>query len=407
MNLHRLKPHVHLLMGMFITLATLATISSAQTSDIVCPGSWKQVSSSGPATRFFHALAFDPLSPRRHVLLFGGSDLNSNRKGDTWTWDGTVWIHAASKGPSPRFAPAMAYDSAQNRMVLFGGGGTPSDRYEDNQDTWAWNGTNWTELAAGGGPAARNNHGMAYDGARKKVVLFGGGVTFVGVIFNDTWEWDGTAWSQRFPVSAPSVRAEVGMVYDGAHARTVLFGGTDGISKSFGDTWTWDGTVWTHVTDTGPSARASVAMAYDSARHRTVLFSGSASGADLADTWEWDGASWTQVATTGPPPRGATAMSYDKVRGKAVLFGGLRSPSRVLLQDTWEWTGPIYDCSNRAAGDLNCDHLVNDQDLTIVDAALGLPACSAADPRDLNQDGKINAQDAQLLANKCTKLGCK
>jgi hypothetical protein len=45
--------------------------------------------------------------------------------------------------------------------------------------------------------------------------------------------------------------------------------------------------------------------------------------------------------------------------------------------------------------------------LTIVESARGLPACSAADPRDLNQDGKINALDAQLLANKCTKLGCK
>jgi hypothetical protein len=149
-------------------------------------------------------------------------------------------------------------------------------------------------------------------------------------------------------------------------------------------------------------------MTYDSARHRTVLFGGynSFTGSIFGDTWEWDGVRWTQVDSTGPTPaRSTTAMAYDKARGKAVLFGG--STDTVLLQDTWEWRGPIYGCSNRAAGDLNCDHLVNHQDLTIVDAALGIPACSAADPRDLNQDGKINAQDAQLLANKCTRLGCQ
>ncbi len=405
MILHVLKPRFHLLVGLLITLAVN---SPAQTANIVCPGSWKQVRNSGPSKRYFHALAFEPRGPHGEVVLFGGSDTSSNRFGDTWTWDGTVWIHAADAGPSPRAGSAMAYDSAQGRMVLFGGAGVPGNPNQDNQDTWAWNGTKWTELAVGGGPTARNTSGMAYDGMRKKVVLFGGGVVFVRPELNDTWEWDGAAWSQRFPVSAPSVRSEVGMVYDGAHARTVLFGGTDGISQDFGDTWTWDGAVWTQVADTGPSARRHAGMAYDSARHRTVLFGGAngSTGVFSGDTWEWDGVRWTQVATTGPPPRGATAMAYDKARGKSVLFGGV-TESSVLLQDTWEWTGPIYACSSRAAGDLNCDREVDREDLTIVESALGLPACGAGDPRDLNQDGKINAQDAQLLVNNCTTLGCK
>jgi hypothetical protein len=189
----------------------------------------------------------------------------------------------------------------------------------------------------------------------------------------------------------------------------VLFGGGFCCpGKVFGDTWTWDGTLWTQVSNTGPSAREIVGMTYDSARHRTVLFGGEdAAGSQLGDTWEWDGVRWTEVASTGPPPRQATAMAYDKVRGKTVLFGGFNRTQGLLQQDTWEWRGPIYVCSGRAAGDLNCDHLVNEQDLTIVDAALGLPACGAADTRDLNQDGKINAEDAQLLANKCTNLGCQ
>jgi len=403
MIVHLLKPRFHLLVGLLITLVIN---SPAQTAGIVCPGSWKQVRSGVPPPRFFHALAFEPQGPHGDVVLFGGTDERSNRKGDTWTWDGTVWIHAADTGPSPRSAPAMADDSAQRQIVLFGGTGTPSDPFQENQDTWGWNGTKWTKLAAGGGPAARSSHGMAYDIVRKKVVLFGGGITFVRPFLNDTWEWDGTAWSQRFPALAPSPRAEFGMVYDSAHARTVLFGGTDGISNTFGDTWTWDGTVWSHVTDTGPGARDSGGMTYDSARHRTVLFGGETAAGALGDTWEWNGVRWTQVTTTGPPPRDATAMAYDKVRGKVVLFGG--ENLGVLLQDTtWEWTGPIYDCSSRAAGDLNCDREVDREDLTIVVSALGGPACGTGDPRDLNHDGRITPQDAQLLVNHCTTLGCK
>jgi hypothetical protein len=250
---------------------------------------------------------------------------------------------------------------------------------------------------------------MAYDGLRRKVVLFGGGVVFVGTIFNDTWEWDGKKWDQRFPALSPSLRTEFGMVYDSAHARTVLFGGhfcCDPEVKDFGDTWTWDGTVWTHVTDAGPGARFSGGMVYDSARKRVVLFGGADETKSFGDTWEWDGAKWTQVATTGPAPRDTFGMAYDKLRAKVVLFAG-EEPPGVLQQDTWEWTGPIYGCSSRAAGDVNCDGKVDRDDLTLVVSALGLPACAAGDPRDLNRDGKINAQDAQLLVNRCTIFGCR
>src|SRR5450432_3383649 len=90
LSMHILKPRIsYLLLGV---LLTLVANSLAQTSAIVCPGSWKQVSSSGPPSNFAFDMAFEP---RDHVVLFGGTDLDQNRKGDTWTWDGTAWIHAA------------------------------------------------------------------------------------------------------------------------------------------------------------------------------------------------------------------------------------------------------------------------------------------------------------------------
>ena len=58
--------------------------------------------------------------------------------------------------------------------------------------------------------------------ARKRVVLFG----FVyPPARSDTWEWDGNTWLERSPTTSPSVRFGHAMAYDAARQRVVLFGG--------------------------------------------------------------------------------------------------------------------------------------------------------------------------------------
>ena len=71
------------------------------------------------------------------------------------------------------------------------------------------------------------------------------------------------------------------MAYDSARGRVVLFGGDDGNYDD--ETWEWDGSVWTQRIIAGPSPRYFHAMAYDSGRARLVLFG----GRDLGDTWEY------------------------------------------------------------------------------------------------------------------------
>jgi hypothetical protein len=44
------------------------------------------------------------------------------------------------------------------------------------------------------GPAARSFQLTSHDSDRGENVLFGGQVT--GGFLNDTWEWDGTEWTQ-------------------------------------------------------------------------------------------------------------------------------------------------------------------------------------------------------------------
>lgn len=73
----------------------------------------------------------------------------------------------------------------------------------------------WTQVSDIG-PCARFQHGMAYDEARDRVVLFGGraiGVTpGTEVRPSDTWEWDGESWTQVEDVG-PSGRSEFAMAY--------------------------------------------------------------------------------------------------------------------------------------------------------------------------------------------------
>ena len=55
-----------------------------------------------------------------------------------------LWIQKQDIGPRPRVVLGMAYDSVRKKVVLFGGyplgGGTIGD-------TWEWDGTDWTQVA--------------------------------------------------------------------------------------------------------------------------------------------------------------------------------------------------------------------------------------------------------------------
>jgi hypothetical protein len=63
-----------------------------------------------------------------------------------------------------------------------------------------------------------------------------GGIGPDGQPRQDTWEWDGVAWSQRCALG-PTARSLARMAYDAAAGQVTLFGGSDGASP-LADTWT-------------------------------------------------------------------------------------------------------------------------------------------------------------------------
>jgi hypothetical protein len=83
---------------------------------------------------------------------------------------------------------------------------------------------------------------MAYDVARGRTVLFGGDSPTV--LLDDTWTWDGHDWTQMTPITIPPARDEEGIAYNNTRHLIVMFGGRQG-SLFLGDTWTWNGIDWT------------------------------------------------------------------------------------------------------------------------------------------------------------------
>lgn len=355
-----------------------------------CPVDWELSATTGPAVRSYHGMAFDSL--RGTSVLYGGAN-NSTLRQDLWEWNGAAWSQiAATNAPGPRRGMGMTFDDGRDRIVVFGGvtsGGM-------NAETWEWDSSAWTQMAIGGtSPSARGFMPLVFDTTNQACVLFGGwgsGLTY----FDETWTWDGVAWTQQFPeLISPSARAFHAAAYDAARGRIVLFGGlfnTSSSSTYYGDTWEWDGTNWHEVTPTtSPPARAYHAMAYDADRQRVVLFGGfEFNHGGFDDTWEWDGAAWVlRAPTSAPTLRWNHAMAYDPQRGETLLFGG--QLNNTTRNDTW-----IY----RAAalmGDLNGDGRVDLADLSAQLAHFGTTGGATLAEGDTDGDGDVDLADLSLL----------
>jgi hypothetical protein len=298
---------------------------------------WKRVIVANPPTvRARHTMAFDAF--RGETVMYGGSPgVESYPLDETWIWNGNQWTEKTRARGGPSRSHSMAYDAARQKVLVFGGYSTKGPYHENDftrDVTMTWDGTDWRAESSTVSPLRGYDHAMAYDAARQRIVEFGGR-GYTGSLLNYTFTWDGTEWTGESPASAPSERAGHAMAYDAAHREVVLFGGNN--SK---ETWTWNGTTWTKRANAA-SGRSGHAMAYDATVGKVVLFGGYGAS-DLNSTWTWDGTNWKVESAVNPPPvRSYMAMAYDEVRKQIVLFGGT-SDNTSYFNDTWtlDWTCP-------------------------------------------------------------------
>ncbi|HEX5062778.1 MAG TPA: DUF4215 domain-containing protein, partial [Kofleriaceae bacterium] len=313
---------------------------------------------SSPPPRLAPAFAYDV--KRRRIVMFGGYQLNYGAPlNDTWVYDGVDWteILPANK-PSPRGASAMAWDAKNGVIVLFGGatsgqcntcGNSFNTTGDPVNDTWTWNGSNWTQLTpptTGGyiAPAARSTHTMAYDPVNKLILMRGGQCFGNGVSCTTpdaaTYSWDGTGWKNTGASNLGGGLYDGWMAFDTNLGKMVLWRGNSGT------TYEWSGSGWTSISLTTPSTRGNMTLTYDVARKQIVLFGGSSqTGTNptsvQSDTWLRGPGSvaWTPPAPfTQPSARSRAGAAYDPVRRKVVVFGGSCGTS-CDLNDTWEWNG--------------------------------------------------------------------
>jgi len=205
---------------------------------------------------------------------------------------------------------------------------------------------------------------------RETIVLFGGQTNTAS---NDTWEWDGTRWEEKKPAIKPIGRRLHGLVYDEARERVVLFGGDSG-GTSQSDLWEWDGSTWERrfpdPPNQVPGGRSSHLLAYDSARGTVVLYGG-IGFTYLSDTWEWNGTSWRNTTPAlSPPVRYQSALAYDGARRRVVLIGGFMSGTN--RNDMWEY----YAFGNACSNDDGCNIG------QCVDGVCCQSACGGGDPDD-------------------------
>jgi PKD repeat protein len=304
-------------------------------------------------------MAYDPAD--KYVVLFGGYNASTgNDYNDTWTYSHGNWTRLnTSNAPSPRRGAAMAYDAADGYLVLFGG----VDVYNlcCDQDTWTFKAGIWTDLTsnstnASNSPGARYLSGLAYDTADQYLVLYGG-CSAIGCSssWNDTWKFAAGNWTLiNDNGTNPGDRGGEALVwYPPAHA-LFMFGGANpgggANNRHDNDSWEFSGGNWTHLsTPVNPGARGDAWMVYDPVEHYIVLFGGLydfsyGGNGPINDTWLYLSTGWineTANLTVAPPARWTleNAGAWDAADGYPLLFSG-RTPSGVDLADTWtyNWT---------------------------------------------------------------------
>lgn len=150
---------------------------------------WTALDIPGPGPRVHHAMAYD--AERKKIVLFGGSG-GGQEHDEIWEFDGTAWKKIETAvNPGRRAHHAMVYDPSRKKILLYGG------EIDMNVlgDVWSWDGMNWEKLSING--PARLLPALAFNSDNNKLYVFGGnGGEHGTTIYSDLWEWNGQDWKQ-------------------------------------------------------------------------------------------------------------------------------------------------------------------------------------------------------------------
>ncbi|HTT34832.1 MAG TPA: hypothetical protein VMH78_03050 [Thermoplasmata archaeon] len=314
------------------------------------PGPGGHALGSTPAVRWHNLTASRPINPGavgaggfvydavdHYALYFGGQRSGYSgawNDNQTWAYNGS-WTNLTAtvgRAPSPRAVEnSIAYDPADGYVLLFGGKDMAGNGLGD---TWTFSGGRWTNITSSltTSPSPRLAANMAYDPGAGGVLLFGGSSSVVfgsATFYNDTWLFSKGAWTQLFPVHAPSPRRDAGMAYDPTEKAVVLFGGTNS-GTPLGGTWLFKGGDWRPSAAVSPPAAFTSSLVYDPAIGGDVVFGGcTSSGCATTSglTWLFIHGGWQNGTLylglkASPSSRGSLTGTYYPPAKEYLIYGG-------------------------------------------------------------------------------------
>ena len=335
----------HHILGVAAIAASLASL----------PAQWAQANpATSPGPRAAAGMATDAAG---NLILFGGDTggFPSPATNQTWRYDDTTWTQLSpTTSPTPKLGITLVYDTNRGVFVSYGSLNTSIFGGASVDQTWEFNGTTWTQVTPTTTPGGLGGYGACFDSLRNKLVLYGGlPDNFFPIDSNQTWEYDGTNWALITTTGSPGPLENPAMCFHAGLGQTILFGGIDVQIGGNDTTWAYDGTNWTALPVTGskPPVRTGARMVYDPFRGVCVLTGGSdpTNGQPIVDTWEFDGAAWTQVpsVTSG---RSLAMLAFLPGRRQVVEFGGFNPLTFSYFGDTWEYGAKSRSFGSGCAG---------------------------------------------------------
>jgi len=331
---------------------------------------WTKLTPTGgpPAARESGSAVYDSTD---NILTIYGGDAGGSPFGDVWVLshaNGTggtpVWTQLSPTGTAPmtRTGQTAVYDSANDRMIVFGGINSGTTL----ADTWVLTSANgiggapaWTEINTPSTAPSLAYHSAVYDAASNNMYAFAGlsSQSKLGVndhAFTLTAANGLPSGNQNWVLGGPPVRYGQSAFYDSSTNGLFVFAGEHALSAiNFNDYWEQAPVIgstnlqWTAVTMSGsrPSGRWGQTGLYDSGSNRMMVFGG-ATGfpAPCAnDYYVMEHANtvggtpnWLAITPggTAPPVRTLQASAYDSTTNTIMIFGGYNCTS-TYYNDVW------------------------------------------------------------------------
>jgi hypothetical protein len=283
---------------------------------------------------------------------------HANGTGGTPAW---TQLSPSGKAPNARTGQTAIYDSASDRMTIFGGVNGANTIY----DSWVLTAANgigtpsWILLSAASTAPSLSYQSAVYNSTADTMLVFGGSSSanklqpqshaFLLSNANGLGSTE-AAWT----LGGPAARFGQTGFYDSVTNNWFVFGGEHASSDNLNFNDYWEATdivgssnlVWNKLQQNGttPSARYGQTGLYDSVSDRLMIFGGATASTKCKNDYyvlkyaNYQGGvpKWVTVTPTGTAPAARTfqASAYAGATNTLMLFGGYGCASNYY-NDVW------------------------------------------------------------------------